>query len=121
MVDTALYTDLLIIGLLVGMFLRSHFKGEEVHDRLDDVIQGVGHIAQSTHQKLDDLMSKGSAAIELHNHNPLEQIFSFISQMKNGTFSPSNITNPRDSHGQYATTREEEQIQETPEIVDITD
>ena len=121
MVDASLYTDLLIIGLLVGMFLRSHFKGEEVHDRLDDVIQGVGHIAQSTHQKLDDLMSKGSAAIELHNHNPLEQIFSFISQMKNGTFSPSNITNPRDSHGQYAPAIEEEEFTPTSETIDVID
>ena len=125
MVDAALILDALILTSLLAILLRSHFKGEEVHDRLDDVIDGVGLFATEVLKRTEELREMGSAmapAIELHNHNPLEQIFSFINQMKNGNFSAENITNPRGSDGRYGPTQEQEQIPETsPEIIDILD
>lgn len=116
----------LIIALIFASLLRSHFKSEEVHARLDDVIDGVGLFAQEVLKRTDmltDLAGKVSPAIELHNHNPLEQIFSFVRGMKTGNFEGFGAdmnNNPRDSSGQYAATPEE--IEDTtPQVIDITD
>ena len=129
MLDAALILDALILTLLFAMLARSHFSKEEVHERLDDVIDGVGLFATEVLKRTEDLRDMGSRiapAIELHNHNPLEQVFGFIRAMKTGDFSnlspqESNI-NPRDSDGRYAPERTQAQIEDpTPEIVDITD
>ena len=124
MVDAALPLDLLIIALLLAMMARSHFKSEEVHGRLDDVIDGVGLFATEVLKRTESILEMGRSlnpAIELHNHNPLEQIFRFVQGMKTGNFSNENITNPRDAAGQYAAPREEIENDQTPEIIDITD
>ncbi len=107
------------------MMARSHFKSEEVHDRLDDVIEGIGLFASEMLKKtenLSDFASRINPAIELHNHNPLEQIFSFIRGMKTGNFdnfSSGEVINPRDTAGRYAPSQEEVETT-TPEIIDIT-
>ena len=124
MVEASLILDALILALLFAMLARSHFKSEEVHDRLDDVIDGVGLFATEVLKRtesLSEMAGRMAPAIELHNHNPLEQLFRFVQGMKSGNFSDDNITNPRDSAGQYATTPQEIEITETPEIIDITD
>ena len=124
MVEASLILDALIIALLLGMLARSHFSKEEVHARLDDVIDGVGLFATEVLKRTESILEMGrslSPAIELHNHNPLEQIFRFVQGMKTGNFSNDNITNPRDAAGQYAATREEIENDQTPEIIDITD
>ena len=123
MVEASLLLDALIIALLFAMLARSHWKGEEVHERLDDVIDGVGLFATEVLKRtesLSEMAGRMAPAIELHNHNPLEQIFKFIQGMKTGNFSDENITNPRDSQGRYATAPESENNQ-TPEIIDISD
>ncbi len=123
---TAILPDLLIIALLFALFARSHFKSEEMHDRLDDVIDGIGLFASEMLKKTDfltDFAGKMNPAIELHNHNPLEQIFSFIKGMKTGdfgNFSTDNITSPRDPSGRYAATPEEIETP-SPEVIDIVD
>jgi len=111
--------------MLLVMLIRSHFKSEEMHVRLDDVIDGIGLFAGEMLKKTDfltDFAGKVNPAIELHNHNPLEQIFSFIRGMKTGNFEGIGAemnNNHRDASGQYATTPEE--IQDTtPQIIDIT-
>jgi hypothetical protein len=124
MVDASLILNALIIALLLFMIGRSHMKTEEVHHRLDDVIDGVGMFATEVLKRTESILEMGrsiSPAIELHNHNPLEQIFKFVQGMKTGNFSSDNITNPRDAAGQYAATREEIENNQTPEIIDITD
>ena len=123
MVEHALLMDVAIIALLIAMIGRSHFKSEEVHDRLDDVIDGVGLFATEVLKRTESLMEMGRSmapAIELHNHNPLEQIFKFLQGMKTGNFPDDNITNPRDSHGRYGP-REEQTENTTPEVIDISD
>lgn len=124
MVEASLILNALIIALLLFIIGRSHMKTEEVHHRLDDVIDGVGMFATEVLKRTESILEMGrsiSPAIELHNHNPLEQIFKFVQGMKTGNFSSDNITNPRDSAGQYAATREEIENDQTPEIIDITD
>jgi hypothetical protein len=126
MVEAALILDAVIIALLSLIIARSFWKSEEVHDRLDDVIEGVGLFANEVLSRTDELREMGSAmapAIELHNHNPLEQIFTFISQMRSGNFSTDNITKRREPDGRYATTERLEEIQHdpTPEIIDLVD
>ena len=124
MVDAALYMDLLIIALIIAGFARSYFSKEEVHQRLDDVIDGVGLFATEVLKRTDSIMEMGrtlNPAIELHNHNPLEQVFRFIQGMKTGNFQGDNITNPRDSAGQYATAPQIETEEITPEVIDIID
>ena len=126
MVEAALILDCLIIALLIVIMGRSWLRGEEVHERLDDVIEGVGLFANEVLSRTEDLREIGTRmapAIELHNHNPLEQIFSFISQMRGGTFQSENITKRRESDGRYAPAQRSEEIQEdpTPEVIDITD
>jgi len=123
MVEASLLLDALIIALLFAMLARSHWKGEEVHARLDDVIDGVGLFATEVLKRtesLSEMAGRMAPAIELHNHNPLEQIFKFIQGMKTGNFPDENITNPRDSQGRYATAPEIEN-DTTPEVIDITD
>ena len=125
MVDPSLILESLTIALLLAMLARSHFKSEEVHARLDDVIDGVGLFATEVLKRTESIMEMGrglAPAIELHNHNPLEQIFRFVQGMKTGdfgNFQNENITNPRDSAGQYATAHPQEISTETPEVVDI--
>jgi hypothetical protein len=122
MVEVALILDALIIALLFAMLALSRFRGEEVHQRLDDVIDGVGIFAQEVLKRTQNLTDLAAPAIELHNHNPLEQIFRFIQGMKTGDFGnipDANITNPRDSQGRYATPQEENSP--SPEVIDITD
>ena len=122
MVEASLILDALILALLFAMLARSHFKSEEVHDRLDDVIDGVGLFATEVLKRtesLSEMAGRMAPAIELHNHNPLEQIFKFIQGMKTGNFQNENITNPRDSAGQYATAQPQEISTETSEVVDI--
>jgi hypothetical protein len=124
MVEASLILDALILALLFAMLARSHFKSEEVHDRLDDVIDGVGLFATEVLKRtesLSEMAGRMAPAIELHNHNPLEQIFKFIQGMKTGNFQDDNITNPRDARGQYATAPKSEIEPTTPEIIDITD
>tara|TARA_Y100001973_G_C5202960_1_gene339210 strand:+ start:2562 stop:2939 length:378 start_codon:yes stop_codon:yes gene_type:complete len=125
MVETSLILNALILALIFAQMLRAHMKSEEVHERLDDVIDGVGLFATEVIKRTDTLLETASrfgGNIELHNHNPLEQIFRFIQGMKTGNFETNyqdNLTNPRDSHGQYASAQEENS--QTPEIIDITD
>ena len=122
MVDASLILESLTIALLLAMLARSHFKSEEVHARLDDVIDGVGLFATEVLKRTESIMEMGrglAPAIELHNHNPLEQIFRFVQGMKTGNFQNENITNPRDSAGQYATAQPQEISTETSEVVDI--
>ena len=124
MVEASLILDALILTLIVAALLRSYLGTEQVHDRLDDVITGVDLFAGEVLNRTQLLMDKANLmapAIELHNHNPLEQLFRFVQGMKSGNFSDDNITNPRDSAGQYATTPQEIEITETQEIIDITD
>ena len=124
MVEASLILDALILTLIVAALLRSYLGTEQVHDRLDDVITGVDLFAGEVLNRTQILMDKANLmapAIELHNHNPLEQLFRFVQGMKSGNFSDDNITNPRDSAGQYATTPQEIEITETQEIIDITD
>lgn len=126
MVETSLLLDVLILVVLFLMIARSHWKSEEVHHRLDDVIDGVGMFATEVLKRTETLTEMGSRlapSIELHNHDPFERLFSMIRAFKTGdfgSFAGDNITNPRDSAGQYATTREE-QIEDytSPEIIDI--
>ena len=124
MVEASLILDALILTLIVAALLRSYLGTEQVHDRLDDVITGVDLFAGEVLNRTQILMDKANLmapAIELHNHNPLEQLFRFVQGMKTGNFSDENITNRRDSAGQYAATPQEIEITETPEIIDITD
>jgi hypothetical protein len=124
MVETSLILDALILTLIIGALLRSFLGTERVHDRLDDVIDGVDLFANEVLNRTQFLMEKAQAispAIELHNHNPLEQVFKFIQGMKTGNFSDENITSHRDSAGQYAATPQEIENAETQEIIDITD
>ena len=124
MVEASLILDALILTLIVAALLRSYLGTEQVHDRLDDVITGVDLFAGEVLNRTQILMDKANSmapAIELHNHNPLEQLFRFVQGMKSGNFSDDNITNPRDSAGQYAATPQELEITETQEIIDITD
>ena len=124
MVEASLILDALILTLIVAALLRSYLGTEQVHDRLDDVITGVDLFAGEVLNRTQILMDKANQmapAIELHNHNPLEQLFRFVQGMKTGNFSDDNITNPRDSAGQYATAPQEIEITETPEVIDITD
>jgi len=124
MVEASLILDALILTLIVAALLRSYLGTEQVHDRLDDVITGVDIFAGEVLNRTQILMDKANSmapAIELHNHNPLEQLFRFVQGMKTGNFSDENITNPRDSAGQYAATPQEIEITETPEVIDITD
>lgn len=124
MVEASLILDALILTLIVAALLRSYLGTEQVHDRLDDVITGVDLFAGEVLNRTQILMDKANSmapAIELHNHNPLEQLFRFVQGMKTGNFSDENITNRRDSAGQYAATPQEIEITETPEIIDITD
>ena len=118
--EAAFYLDLLIIALLFAMLVFSRYRSEEVHHRLDDVIEGVSLFANEVLSRTQKLSEMAAPAIELHNHNPLEQIFKFIQGMKTGNFSDVNITNPRDSQGRYATAQEIENSP-TPEVIDITD
>lgn len=123
---THIVLEVLIIAVLFAMMARSHFKSEEVHERLDDVIEGIGMFASEMLKKtenLSDLAGRISPAIELHNHNPLEQIFSFIRGMKTGNFdnfSSGEVINPRDTAGRYASPPEEIETS-SPEVVDIID
>ena len=122
MVEASLILESLTIALLLAMLARSHFKSEEVHARLDDVIDGVGLFATEVLNRTESIMEMGrglAPAIELHNHNPLEQIFRFVQGMKTGNFQNENITNPRDSAGQYATAQPQEIRTETSEVVDL--
>jgi len=124
MVEASLILDALILTLIVAALLRSYLGTEQVHDRLDDVIDGVGLFATEVLKRTESILEMGRSlnpAIELHNHNPLEQLFRFVQGMKTGNFSDENITNPRDSAGQYAATPQEIEITETPEVIDITD
>ena len=124
MVEASLILDALILTLIVAALLRSYLGTEQVHDRLDDVITGVDLFAGEVLNRTQILMDKANSmapAIELHNHNPLEQLFRFVQGMKTGNFSDENITNRRDSAGQYAATPQEIENTETPEIIDITD
>ena len=124
MVEASLILDALILTQIVAALLRSYLGTEQVHDRLDDVITGVDLFAGEVLNRTQILMDKANSmapAIELHNHNPLEQLFRFVQGMKTGNFSDENITNRRDSAGQYAATPQEIEITETPEIIDITD
>ena len=115
---TAFSLDVIILVLLLFMLARSHFKSHEVHDRLDDVIEGIGAFAQELLSRTQFLLDKAAPAIELHNHNPLEQIFKFIQGMKTGQFQNEMNNNPRDDAGRYASPQEIE-TNTTPEIVDI--
>ena len=122
--EAALILDLTILALILTLIFRSRMKSEEHHERLDDLIEGVGMFANEVLARTESLMEMGRSmqpAIELHNHNPLEQIFRFIQGMKTGNFQDENITSHRDSHGQYATAPQNEIDPSTSEIIDISD
>lgn len=125
MLEASLTLDCLIIALIVYSMARGRYKSEEVHQRLDDIIDGVGIFAREVLDRTEQLRQMAAPAIELHNHNPLEQIFNFLRGMQTGDFGrkpDDNITNPRDSGGRYAAAPQISQDpQETPEIIDITD
>ena len=128
MVEAALLLDALIIGLIVAGFVVSRMSRQDVHLRLDDTIEGVAMLANELLKRTDfinDMGSRMAPAIELHNHNPLEQVFSFLRALKTGDFSnistPETNINPRDSHGQYAPAIEEEEFTSTSETVDVID
>jgi hypothetical protein len=128
MVEATLILDALIIALIFVGFVMSRLSRQDVHLRLDDTIEGVAMLANELLKRTDfihDMGSRMAPAIELHNHNPLEQVFSFLRALKTGDFSnispqETNI-NPRDSHGQYAPALEEEEFTATPETIDIID
>ena len=122
MVDAALLLDVVIIALMLALMLRSHIKSEEVHLRLDDIIEGVGRFAAEVLERTSDLRDLGSRiapAIELHNHNPLEQVFSFIRGLKTGNFDDGIVTNPRDSAGQYGRAENKNEDSPTSEVIDL--
>tara|TARA_Y100000004_G_scaffold193396_2_gene255867 strand:+ start:363 stop:737 length:375 start_codon:yes stop_codon:yes gene_type:complete len=124
MVDAALLLDALILALLLAMLARSHSKSEEHHARLDDLVTGVDLFANEVLDRTKILLEMGQRmqpAIELHNHNPLEQIFNFVRGLKTGNFDNENITSHRDSHGQYATAPQNEIEPSTSEVIDISD
>jgi len=124
MFDTALLLDALILAVLFAMLARSHSKSEEHHARLDDLVTGVDLFANEVLDRTKILLEMGQRmqpAIELHNHNPLEQIFNFVRAMKSGNFSDENITSHRDSHGQYAPAPQNEIEPSTSEVIDISD
>jgi hypothetical protein len=115
MVETSLLMDLGILCGIMVIMLRSFRAKEDVHHRLDDVTNAVGIFAEEVIQRTDFLMEKAGqipAAIELHNHNPLEQIFSFIRGMQTGNFggmSGDTNINPRESDGTYGARQGQEQ------------
>ena len=126
MVETSLILDALIIGLIRAGCLISRSRGQEVHVRLDDTSEGVAMLANELLQRTEfirDLRGGMSPSIELHNHNPLEQVFSFIRALKTGDFSAmsgdTNI-NPRDSDGRYAPSEDGEENPQIAETIDIT-
>lgn len=116
----ALSLDLFAILLLLIMLARSHLHSQEVHHRLDDTIEGMAGFFQEMLQRTQNLMEKAAPAIELHNHNPLEQLFRFVQGMKTGNFGAEMNNNPRDDAGRYATTQQEIEAETSPEIIDIT-
>jgi hypothetical protein len=127
MVDAALYLDALIIALIVVGFVVSRLGRQDVHLRLDDTIEGVAMLANELLKRTDFIQEMGTRmapAIELHNHNPLEQIFKFIQGMKTGDFSSmsgdTNI-NPRESDGRYGPREIESETDVSPETIDVID
>lgn len=127
MVDAALLLDALIISLIVVGFVVSRLGRQDVHLRLDDTIEGVAMLANELLKRTDFIQEMGTRmapAIELHNHNPLEQIFKFIQGMKTGDFSSmsgdTNI-NPRESDGRYGPREIESETDVSPETIDVID
>jgi len=127
MVDAALLLDALIIALIGVGFVVSRLGRQDVHLRLDDTIEGVAMLANELLKRTDFIQEMGTRmapAIELHNHNPLEQIFKFIQGLKTGDFSSmsgdTNI-NPRESDGRYGTREIESETEVSPETIDVID
>jgi hypothetical protein len=130
MVEAALIMDALILSLIVFGFVVYRMSQETVHDRLDDTIDGVGILATELLKRTEgirELASRVTPAIELHNHNPLEQIFNAIRAFKTGQFSNNMETegniNPRGVDGQYGgpITQEEQTEPPASEVVDVID
>ena len=128
MVEAPLLLDGINIALIVFGFFVSRMSRQDVHLRLDDTIEGVAMLANELLKRTDFIQDMGTRiapAIELHNHNPLEQVFSFLKALKTGDFSnispPETNINPRDSQGRYGSEEFEDQNPSTPETIDITD
>jgi hypothetical protein len=63
MVEASLILNALIIALLLFMIGRSHMKTEEVHHRLDDVIDGVGMFATEVLKRTESILEMGRSDI----------------------------------------------------------
>lgn len=126
MVETSLLADALILASIVAYWLSNRGSKNELHDRVDDLVHGLGALAQELLKRTDQIAEVAGKMpeISLVNSDPISNILRMIHQFKTGNFedmSGDTYKGRRDPAGRYAPALEEENNPPTPTTIDIDD
>jgi hypothetical protein len=124
MVEATLVLDGLTVTLLIGLIVEKLRNRNDIDDRLNDIVDGLGVFANEMIARTEDLknLKDFMPDISLVNQNPLASLGEFIKSLRgiNDNFPTQDFTKPRDDSGQYAATPQIEETAPTHETVDVT-
>lgn len=123
-----MYWELLLIslldfGLLLAFVIGSRRANQEHHHRFDDVIEGVGILANELLSRTEDLLNIKEYMPQFHinNENPFKNLVEIFQMLtKSGNDHSGSSKNPRDSAGRYGQIEERQQEASETSEVDIS-
>ena len=125
MVEATLVLDGLTVTLLICLIFEKLRNRNDIDDRLNDIVDGLGVFANEMIARTEDLknLKDFMPDISLINQNPLASLGEFIKSLRglNDNFPSQDFTKPRDDSGQYAAPPQIEETAPTLETVDVSD
>ena len=125
MVEATLVLDGLTVTLLICLIVEKLRNRNDIDDRLNDIVDGLGVFANEMIARTEDLknLKDFMPDISLINQNPLASLGEFIKSLRglNDNFPSQDFTKPRDDSGQYAAPPQIEETAPTLETVDVSD
>jgi hypothetical protein len=125
MVEATLVLDGLTVTLLICLIVEKLRNRNDIDDRLNDIVDGLGVFANEMIARTDELknLKDFMPDISLINQNPLASLGEFIKSLRglNDNFPSQDFTKPRDDSGQYAAPPQIEETAPTLEEIDVSD
>lgn len=119
--EVTLAADGLILTAILICFGWNRRQKEHLHDRVDDIVNGIGALAKELLDRTDQLRDIRMPDISLINQDPISNILRMIQQFKSGNFQDENITSHRDPSGRYAPALPFEEAETPTPETDILD
>lgn len=124
MVEATIVLDGLAVALLVCLIVEKMRNRNDIDDRLNDIVEGLGVFANEMIARTEDLknLKDFMPDISLINQNPLASLGEFIKSLRglNDTSAEQDFTKGRDSSGQYASPSQIEETSPKRETVDVS-